>query len=147
MIEEIINCRYLTWVQVVAQKWELIAFFFNLMSFYSQLQKSNIKLIKNKKKRLFGKVIRLHWSQNMYFFSEMVFWVEFKISSSILLCIQQGEWAGGGFVAVAVGVSDMWQVKGETQHMTVNKWHVTPDTWHLRSGSLFIIIGAIFRTR
>ena len=34
------------------------------------------------------------------------FWVLFKISSSILLCIL-GEVPGGGSVALAVGVSDM----------------------------------------
>ena len=48
-----------------------------------------------------------------------------KISSSILLC-KLGDLAGGGSMALAVGVSDMcrWQVKRFT-------WHVIPDTWLL----------------
>ena len=37
------------------------------------------------------------------------------------MCIV-GELQGGWSVAVAAGVSDMWQVTGDT-------WHVTPDTW------------------
>ena len=31
------------------------------------------------------------------------------------------ELAGGGSVAVAVGVSDMWQVTGDKQHITPDK--------------------------
>ena len=46
-----------------------------------------------------------------------------KISSSIKLCIV-GELAGGGSVAVAVGVSDRWQV-------TPNMWHLTCETFLL----------------
>ena len=39
-----------------------------------------------------------------------------------------GELAGGGCVAVAVGVSDKWHVKGDTGHITCNTLHVTCDT-------------------
>ena len=46
--------------------------------------------------------------------------------------------AGGGSVAVAVGVSDRWQVSGDwwqmtgdTRHIKHNKWHLTCDTWHM----------------
>ena len=40
-----------------------------------------------------------------------------------LLCIV-AELTGGGSVAVAVGVSDRWQV-------TLDTWQVTHDTWHV----------------
>ena len=34
--------------------------------------------------------------------------------------VHSGELAGGGSVVVAVGVSDMWQVTGDTQHLTTD---------------------------
>ena len=41
-----------------------------------------------------------------------------------------GSVAGRGSVAVAVGVSDRWQVTHDTQHMTHDMWHVTYNTWN-----------------
>ena len=52
-------------------------------------------------------------------------WVQLKISTNILLCVL-GELAGGGSEIVAVGVSDMWQVTGDIQHVTCDTWHVKP---------------------
>ena len=34
-------------------------------------------------------------------------------------------------LAVAVGVSDMWQVTGDRWHMTGDAWHLIHDTWLL----------------
>ena len=34
-------------------------------------------------------------------------------------------------MAVAVGVSDMWQVTCDTWHVTCDMWYVTHDMWHL----------------
>ena len=39
--------------------------------------------------------------------------------------------AGGGSVAVAVGVSDMLQGTGDTRHLTHDTWRLTPYTSHL----------------
>ena len=50
--------------------------------------------------------------------------------TSILMCIP-GELAGGRSVALAVGVSDKWQVTGYTQQVTYDLWHLTLDIWHL----------------
>ena len=56
---------------------------------------------------------------------------------AILLCMV-GELAGGGSVAVAVGVSNMLQVTSDTGHVTHDTLqatrytrHVTPDMWYL----------------
>ena len=49
-------------------------------------------------------------------------------SRNILLCIM-GQLAGGGTMALAVGFSDMWQVKRNTRHATHDTWHVTHDLW------------------
>ena len=46
---------------------------------------------------------------------------------TILLWIV-GELAGVGSGAVAVGVSDMWNMTGDMQHVLRNRWHVTCDT-------------------
>ena len=50
-----------------------------------------------------------------------------------LLCIV-GELVGGRFVAVAVGVSDSWQVTGDRWLVIVDMvhdiWHMSHDTWH-----------------
>ena len=45
------------------------------------------------------------------------FWVYVKMISSILLCILE-EIAGGGFMSVAVGVSDMQQMTPDTRYVT-----------------------------
>ena len=37
----------------------------------------------------------------------------------------------GVSVAVAVGVSDWWQVTGDRWNATRKAWHLTPDTWHV----------------
>ena len=55
-------------------------------------------------------------------------WVFWSLRTS-LLCIVE-ELAGVGSVAVAVGVSDSWQVTCDTQHMSHDTWHATHDTWH-----------------
>ena len=39
--------------------------------------------------------------------------------------------AGGGSVAVAIGVSERWQVTRDMWHVTPDTWHVTPDTRHV----------------
>ena len=57
-------------------------------------------------------------------------WVEVKISKSILPGIL-GQLARRGSVAVAVGVSEMWQVTHNTWHLTPDTWHVTHDARHL----------------
>ena len=43
----------------------------------------------------------------------------------------EGKLAGGGFVAVAVGVSDRWQVTGDRWRATHETWHITCDMWHM----------------
>ena len=50
------------------------------------------------------------------------FWRFFGSFQVSLLCIV-GELAGGGSVAVAVSLSDKWQV-------TCDRWRMTHDTWH-----------------
>ena len=40
------------------------------------------------------------------------------------MCILIGVLAGGGSLAVAVGVTAMWQVTGDTQHMTHDNCHL-----------------------
>ena len=52
-------------------------------------------------------------------------------SQTILLCIA-GELAWGGSVAVAVGVSDTWQVASNIQYVKPDTWHLTNDTWNLK---------------
>ena len=44
--------------------------------------------------------------------------------------VEVGKLARGGpvAVAVAVGISDMWQVTDDRWHLTCDTWHVTPDT-------------------
>ena len=71
------------------------------------------------------------------------------------------ELAGGACLAVAVDVSDMWQVKSNTWcvthgtghltlytwHLTHDIWHMTRDTWHMIKKILFLHrIGATIRT-
>ena len=41
-----------------------------------------------------------------------------------------GELAGEGSVAVAVGVSDRWQVTGDRWHAKRDTWHMTCEAWH-----------------
>ena len=43
-------------------------------------------------------------------------------------------------MAVAVGVSDMWHVTSDMQHMKCEKRHVTHDTWHLTLKYRYIYI-------
>ena len=45
-------------------------------------------------------------------------------SRTILLCIV-GKLAGGGYVAVAFGVSEMCQVTGDTRHITRHRFSVS----------------------
>ena len=44
----------------------------------------------------------------------------------LLLFIVSGL-GGEGSLVVAVGISDMWQVTGDTPHATRNMWHRKPD--------------------
>ena len=69
-----------------------------------------------------------------------------------------GELAGEGSMALAVCVSDMWHVTGNTWHLTPDTCHLTPDPWHLTRDtwyvtpdiwhifSFFVCIGASNRT-
>ena len=65
-------------------------------------------------------------------------------SSLFLLHTSLGELAGGGSVAVAVGVSDIWQVMR-------NMWHVRCYTWNVTHDYIFFPshfgTGATIRTR
>ena len=65
-------------------------------------------------------------SQWVFFLGEVVYFCR----SSILLCTV-GELAGLGSVAVAVDVSDRWQVTGDRWQVTCDTWHMTHDTWHM----------------
>ena len=47
---------------------------------------------------------------------------------NILLCIV-GELAWEGSVSVAVGISDMWHVEGDPQHVTGDRWPLTMDSF------------------
>ena len=64
-----------------------------------------------------------------------------------------GELAGGGFLLVAVGVSDMWEVTGDTRHMTHHtcnmthdRWkrHMTFDAWHMTHVMWHLILFSFF---
>ena len=64
-----------------------------------------------------------------------------------LLCIV-GELAGqGGPVAVAVCVSDRWQVTWDPWHLTHDTWNVTCDRWFNFLINFYYDIGATNRTR
>ena len=69
-----------------------------------------------RRRKIFGKLERFFgfWFCIWFFGSVLM--------NQSLLCIV-GELAGGGSVAVAVCVGDMWQV-------TCDTWYLTPDTWH-----------------
>ena len=94
-----------------------------------------------------------NWRFQDFAFS-MIFWdfdifLGFWSWQTSLLCLAE-EIAGGRSVAVAVGVSDMWQVTCKTGLVTCYTWHVTSDTWHVflllsRSVSLGFGIVAIIR--
>ena len=45
----------------------------------------------------------------------------------------------GGYVVVALCVSDMWQVTCDIWHLTQHIWHVTRDAWHVTSDFCFIL--------
>ena len=47
-----------------------------------------------------------------------------------LMCIKK-ELAGETSVAVAAGVSDKWQVTGDTQHVGHDTWHMTHEMGHV----------------
>ena len=79
------------------------------------------------------------------FESFLVFW---SLWTS-LLCIV-GDLAEGWFVAVAVGVSDRWQVTvyrwhatRDTWHLTCNTWHLTQDTWHFFLHIFLLFLSAL----
>ena len=56
-----------------------------------------------------------------------IFYFLFNCPFMSHLTVHSQELAGGGSMAVTVGISDMWQVTGDTQHMTPDTWHLTPD--------------------
>ena len=78
----------------------------------------------NYKKIPLENVINGQWSQKWYKIAQK--W--YKIARQIFLCVSLQTiqlWiAGGGSMAVAVGVSDMW-------HVNHDMWHLTHDMWHL----------------
>ena len=45
--------------------------------------------------------------------------------------MHNGRVSRGWSVAVAVGVSDRWQVTSDTQNVTREIWHMTCDMWHM----------------
>ena len=66
-------------------------------------------------------------------FFVFVFWV-LSWWTSLL-----GELAGGGYVAVAFGVGDRWQVTGDRWQVTGDKWHVPTcmvELWSVRWAGL-----------
>ena len=89
-----------------------------------QLQKDSLG--KNNERTLTSEFSNLAQKWLKIVFANHCWWVLVKISSSIQLFILGGL-AEGGSVAVAVGVSDMWEV-------THNTWQVTPETW------LFVLV-------
>ena len=63
-------------------------------------------------------------------FRVLTFFGFFGSSQTSLLCIM-GELAGGWSVAVALGVSDRWQVACNTWHVTHETWQITHKTGHM----------------
>ena len=53
--------------------------------------------------------------------------------------VHNGEYAGGGPVAVVVGISDVWQVSGDTRHPTRDTWHMTCDTSQVKYDIFYLI--------
>ena len=51
-----------------------------------------------------------------------------------------GELAGGEFVAVAVWVSDMWQVTGDAWRVARDTRHLKCDMWHLIYNYIYIFL-------
>ena len=47
-------------------------------------------------------------------------------------------------MAVAVAVSDRWQVTCETRHATCDTWHMTPEMWHMKRDTWKIIFFFFF---
>ena len=78
----------------------------------------------------------------MCFFCFDNFWVSGSLQTS-WLCIM-GELAGGGSVAVAVGISDMWQVTCNTWHMTHDMKHMTHETLHIFSIIFYLLIMSVY---
>ena len=86
------------------------------------------------------------WSQNLQFFFQNCFSIFFLTLQTILMCTV-GELARGSSVAVAAGVSDMWQVIGDTRHMKHDTWPLTHDTYFfcIIINFYFYCIGATIR--
>ena len=63
-----------------------------------------------------------------------------KNGTSLLYIV--GELAGEGSMAVAVDVSDLWQVSVDTQYVTCDcdTWHMTPNTHLFFSKILKILL-------
>ena len=64
-------------------------------------------------------IFSLRWSRTAL----QIFFVSLQ---TIPLCMV-GDFAGGWSVAVVVGISDMWQVTSDTQHIIPELGHLTPD--------------------
>ena len=89
---------------------------------HSGIIKTNIKIL-----NAVSAYILVCW---FWVFAAQCWLVLFKISISILIWIR-GELAGRWSVAVAVAVSDMWQVTCGTQHATPDRWHQKPDNIYI----------------
>ena len=48
-------------------------------------------------------------------------------------------WLVGGFGALPVAFSDIWQVTPDTWHMTHDRCHITSDTWHITHDKWHVI--------
>ena len=55
-----------------------------------------------------------------------IFWL-----FSVKLVLQVGELAGVGSVAMAVYVSNKWQVTGGKLPVTGDRWHISDDRWQV----------------
>ena len=75
----------------------------------------------------FFRASKLFKSFVLMLLSVFIFYLVFWFCKPVIM----GELEGGGSVAVAVGVSDNWQVTGHTQHVTHDIWHKTCYMWHM----------------
>ena len=67
----------------------------------------------------------------------VVSWVFGCLGTSLPCIMGGGRLAGGGSAAVAVGVSDRWQVTDETRHMTQDTWRLKHNMWHVTHHRFF----------
>ena len=83
-----------------------------------------------------------------WLFAFWIFLGGFGSLQTSLLCIME-ELAGGGYVAVAVSVServsDSWKETRDMWHWTHDTWHMTQDTWVYSCHTIQLNFGKIFR--